>query len=74
MKKTAKRNRKQEYINECRHDMDYMQKVIGEGKPFFYWHGERHSLKYAKETLAYLTEELNVVFSNKNYKPWFLRG
>jgi hypothetical protein len=61
---------KKDYIAEVRSDMEYMQEVIADDAEWFWWHGERYSLQYAKDTLAELTEELNKVFNDKNYKPW----
>jgi hypothetical protein len=70
--------KKQQYINELRFDLDYFQGEVSSnaiakltGQPYTIWHhGETVSEFVAKRNIAELTEELNKIFNDKNYKPW----
>lgn len=69
---------KKEYINSLRHDLDFYQEEVHNhavakvnGQDYTIWHhGEKVSLQNAQDNIAEYTEELNKIFSDKNYKPW----
>lgn len=78
----ARRNRRQEYINECNHDLEYFKKELNRhaelkkvGENYTIWfHGEKLSAYTVKENIKFLEQELKVLATNKEYKPYILRG
>jgi hypothetical protein len=76
--KPYRRNKRQEYINELEHDLNYFTEGLKElkekivpGTPiFFWWHGEKIFISRAQREIKEITEELRKLAADKNYKPY----
>ena len=76
--KAVRINKRQQYINGLRFDLDYFQGELSahaiakmNGDQYTVWHhGEVVPILKVRKNIEELTEELNKVFNDKNYKPW----
>lgn len=72
---TVKRiSKKKQYINGLLHDRDFLRSEIKRCKEskgiFFYWLGDRFSTYVAGLRVKEISEELQLILDNPNYKPW----
>lgn len=62
--------KKQQYINGCEHDIDFLSKEITKNTLGFYWLGQYIQTSKGHKLITEIHKELLKVLSDKTYKPW----